>query len=58
MREAFGEPRFRGRDVTPLSPIFVRCSFCGAKALRECTTMRGRRTKFHQQRRAALRGRR
>lgn len=57
MRKALSELPFEGKDVTPLSPLFVRCPFCGAKPLRECTTMRGRRTKFHHQRRQAMRGR-
>jgi len=55
---AAGGPLFHGRDVAPLSPLFVDCPFCGAKALKECTTLGGRRTKFHRQRRRVLRGRR
>jgi hypothetical protein len=57
-RAAVGHPIFKGRDVTPASPLFVRCPFCGARPLKECTSMGGRRVKFHQQRRQALRGRR
>ncbi len=42
----------------PLSPIMRSCPFCCAKPMRECTTMGGRKRKFHQQRRAPSLGRR
>jgi len=46
------------RRTTAVSPILRTCSFCGAAPLRECTTMGGRKRKFHQQRRAPSLGRR
>jgi hypothetical protein len=46
------------RETTPQSPILRPCSFCGAKPMRECTTMGGKKRKFHQQRRRPTRGRR
>lgn len=46
------------RPSEPTSPILRTCSFCGAKPMRECTTLRGRKTKFHRQRRAPSLGRR
>ncbi len=42
----------------PASPILRHCSFCCAKPMQECTTMGGRKRKFHQQRRRPTLGRR
>ncbi len=56
MREALDA--FDARRQIPLSPILRTCPFCCAKPLRECTTMGGRKRKFHQQRRAPSWGRR
>jgi len=46
------------RKTTPASPILRACPFCCAKPLQECTSMGGRKRKFHQQRRAPSLGRR
>jgi hypothetical protein len=48
----------RRRKTGPTSPILRTCSFCCAKPMQECTTMGGRKRKFHQQRRAPQFGRR
>lgn len=55
MREALAKGL---TETVPLSPILRACPFCCAKPMRECTTMGGRKRKFHQQRRAPSRGRR
>jgi hypothetical protein len=56
--DAAGEAIHQRRKTGPLSPVERTCSFCGAKPMRECTTMGGRKRKFHQQRRAPQWGRR
>ncbi len=56
-QDATGEVRLHRHQTGPLSPILRTCPFCCAKPMRECTTMGGRKRKFHAQRRAPQWGR-